>query len=160
MAPIQKPIKRSPQLAPLSREHHEGLLFGWKLKQGLANGIEERRISSFIEWFWQQHLQPHFTKEEQALPQLLSPAHPMIQQMLHEHDDIKNRVEEAIEHGDLKKFDALAQAVTDHIRFEERQLFAEVEKRASPEQLALLETVIKDEAHNDVWPDAFWIKPA
>ena len=33
-----KPLKRSKELAPLSREHHDGLLFAWKIKQGLANG--------------------------------------------------------------------------------------------------------------------------
>ena len=34
-----KPIKRSKELVPLSKEHHEGLLFAWKIKQGLQNGI-------------------------------------------------------------------------------------------------------------------------
>ena len=45
MKPEAKPIKRSKQLSPLSREHHDGLLFAWKIRQGFENGtpLEEMR---------------------------------------------------------------------------------------------------------------------
>ena len=46
-----KPLKRSQYLAPLSREHHETLLFTWKIKQGLSLKIELDRIVSFCNWF-------------------------------------------------------------------------------------------------------------
>ena len=43
-------IKRSKELAPLSPDHHEGLLFVWKIKQGLANkaSFETLRNYSFL----------------------------------------------------------------------------------------------------------------
>jgi hypothetical protein len=62
-----KPIKRSKELVPLSKEHHGSLLFGWKIKQGLRNGTDPKIIAQFIEWFWQNELQDHFKKEEQVL---------------------------------------------------------------------------------------------
>lgn len=157
MAETPKPIKRSPQLAPLSREHHEGLLFVWKLRQGLSKNIDASRMGVFVQWFWQHHLAPHFQKEEQALPLVLSPTHLLLQQMFREHEEIKKLVEEMAQHGDLKKFETLAQQLNDHIRFEERQLFGEVEKTASPEQLHLLSEHLKDDEHGAEWDDAFWM---
>jgi hypothetical protein len=52
-----KPIKRSAALSPLSREHHEGLLFAWKIRQGLQKNIDPERISKFTKWFWDTDLQ-------------------------------------------------------------------------------------------------------
>ena len=158
MSQTPTPIKRSPQLAPLSREHHEGLLFVWKIRQGVRNGIEATRISCFVQWFWQQHLAAHFEKEERFLPAILTHSHPMMAQMFREHAEIKNGVESIAQHGDLKKLEQLAQAVDDHIRFEERQLFTEIEKQASPEQLDLLSTQLVDEKNDTIWEDEFWTK--
>jgi hemerythrin-like domain-containing protein len=156
MAEAPKPIKRSAELAPLSREHHEGLLAVWKIRQGHAKGIALGRIAAFVQWFWNEHLQVHFQKEEAALPSVL-PQHPFIQQMFQEHAQIKNLVDDVAPYGDLKKFEVLAQTLNDHIRFEERQLFAEVEKAASPDQLRILSEKLQDEKNTAVWEDAFWI---
>lgn len=158
MADTPTPIKRSTQLAPLSREHHEGLLAAWKIRQGIAKTIEPERIVAFVYWFWQQHLQAHFKKEETAFPIVFSPEHPLMQQMLQEHRSIENLVQEVKQHEDLKKLEQLAQLITAHIRFEERQLFGEVEKAASPEQLQTLAELLQDEKTEAVWEDEFWIK--
>ncbi|NJO25088.1 MAG: hypothetical protein HC867_03800 [Bacteroidia bacterium] len=63
-----EPIKRSPQLAPLSREHHDGLLFVWKIRQGLQNNTDVLTIADFILWYDEQHLKTHFETEEKLLP--------------------------------------------------------------------------------------------
>ena len=160
MAELPKPIKRSPQLAPLSREHHEGLLAAWKLRQGLAKNIEAGRMAAFIHWFWQQHLAPHFQKEEQAFSTILPATNPLLQRMIREHAEIKKLVHQAQEHEDLKNFETLAQLLNDHIRFEERELFGEIEKAASPEQLEQLSGLLTDEDHNLVWEDEFWLRSA
>lgn len=159
MAQNKTPIKRSPQLAPLSREHHEGLLFVWKLRQGLAHHIEANRITMFVTWFWQQHLAAHFLKEEQALPLVLPQTHPLLQQMFGEHEAIKKLFAEIGQHGDLKKFETLAQQLNDHIRFEERHLFEAVEKAATAEQMQMLSDQLKDEEQTAVWEDEFWGRP-
>ena len=159
------PIRRSPQLAPLSREHHEGLLAVWKIRQGISKGIPAARISLFVQWFWQAHLQRHFEKEECVLTPVLSRRHPLVQRMFAEHEEIKKLVAENCGHRDteissaqvLKKLERLAQLLHDHIRFEERQLFGEVEKAASEEQLHQLFEQLKDEKSTAVWEDEFWL---
>jgi hypothetical protein len=40
-------------LAPLSREHHDGLLFAWKIKQGLANGTSIETLCNYTRGFGQ-----------------------------------------------------------------------------------------------------------
>ncbi|MEO5946621.1 MAG: hypothetical protein ABIP79_07360, partial [Chitinophagaceae bacterium] len=60
MKPETKPIKRSKQLTPLSREHHDGLLFAWKIRQGLENETPLEQLRKYTMWFWQQHIKPHF----------------------------------------------------------------------------------------------------
>jgi len=86
---LQKPIKRSIALSPLSRDHHEGLLFVWKIRQGVKKNIATERIIKFCFWFWESHLQLHFEKEKTVLPQVLSNSHSLMQQMFREHEIIK-----------------------------------------------------------------------
>src|SRR5688572_14989203 len=62
-----QPIKRSEQLAPLSREHHDGLLFAWKLRQGLAKAIPVETLSSYCIWYWKNHIKQHFHHEEDII---------------------------------------------------------------------------------------------
>src|SRR4028118_1117016 len=80
-----KPIKRCEELAPLSREHHEGLLFVWKIRQGIRKEISSERIISFCKWFWQSALEEHFKQEEKLFVRAMHLEHPMLQQMLEEH---------------------------------------------------------------------------
>jgi hypothetical protein len=59
-----KPIKRSEFLKPLSREHHRGLLFCWKIRAGIKKNVEVSRIKKYADWFYQNYLVPHFEVEE------------------------------------------------------------------------------------------------
>lgn len=88
MSQSPQPIKRSAQLAPLSREHHEGLLAVWKIRQGLRNGTDTNTIARFVQWFWQEHLHTHFQQEETVLMPLL-PGEPLLHRMMEEHEEIE-----------------------------------------------------------------------
>ena len=153
-----KPIKRSAELAPLSREHHEGLLFVWKIRQGVRNEVGVDRIAPFIKWFWQSYLQAHFNKEETALPAILPVAEPMMQQMFTEHAAIKESIEKVDADVDYEFLEQLASKVNDHIRFEERQLFNDIDKVATADQLQLLSEQLKDEENHALWTDEFWLR--
>ena len=48
METATKPLKRNPNLVPLSREHHFGLLFAWKLKQGLAKNTSLETMRDYV----------------------------------------------------------------------------------------------------------------
>ena len=54
------PIKRHKALQPLSRDHHHGLLLSGKIRAGFSKNIEPLRIKNYADWFFKNHLIPHF----------------------------------------------------------------------------------------------------
>jgi hemerythrin-like domain-containing protein len=151
------PIKRSKELAPLSREHHEGLLFVWKIRQGIRNGIATYRIADYCGWFWSTHLKNHIAIEEKVLPQVLSVEHPMMQKMLSEHEAIKEQITALQNYSSYPAFEHLARVIEYHIRFEERQLFKLVEQLAASGQLSELEKAHNEKQQASEWADEFWL---
>jgi len=155
MADKITPIKRSKELAPLSHDHHEGLMLVWKIRKGLKHGVATERIVAYCRWYWQYHLAGHFQREEELLPLVMPSNHPLFCQMMEEHDIIKRRVKSLPEDA-VQPLELLAQSLNDHIRFEERKLFNEVEKLGTPEQLQkIAEGLNKEDACPD-WQDKFW----
>ena len=154
-----KPIKRSKELAPLSREHHDGLLFAWKIKQGLANGTSVETLCNYTRWFWSNHIKPHFKDEEKVLIKFLPEDNPLVQQMLKEHAQIRGLIISLDNEPDSNSLQLLAEFISNHIRFEERELFAYAEKVLNPEQLQEIYSDLPNESHCDTeWTDEFWIK--
>lgn len=155
MADEIKPIKRSKELAPLSRDHHDGLMLVWKIRKGIKNGVAPERIAAYCRWFWEHHLEGHFQREEDLLPTVLPSDHPLLRQMLEEHHLIKRRIN-GLPDGQVEALELFAQSISDHIRFEERQLFCEVERVATPEQLRQIAEVLNQEESCPAWEDTFW----
>lgn len=158
--PVPTPIKRSKELAPLSREHHNGLLFVFKIKQGLKLGIDKERIGAFCSWSWDSHFNLHFRKEEAALVPVLGMPHPLIERMLSEHGKIQTLFESINVDLSFATLESLAQCINDHIRFEERQLFSLIEQVATPERLKVIEqSLAVAQPACSQWADEFWIVP-
>jgi hemerythrin-like domain-containing protein len=154
-----KPIKRSNEIAPLSREHHEGLLLGWKIKKGIANGTSVKTISSYVKWFWENHLLNHFKKEETVLIEFVPADNMHVMQMFEEHKTITNKISEIEKLPNEKLLLELSTMLEAHIRFEERILFNEIEQILNEEQLKKLgEDLSKEEKSKAVWDDEFWLK--
>ena len=154
-----KPLKRSKELAPLSREHHDGLLFAWKIKQGLANGTPIETLVNYTRWFWSNHIKPHFKDEEKVLMKFLPADNPLVQQMLKEHSQIRDLVISLDKEPDVNSLQLLAEFINNHIRFEERQLFVYAEQALTPGQLNEIFKEVSDELHCDTeWKDDFWVK--
>lgn len=154
-----KPLKRSKELAPLSREHHDGLLFAWKIKQGLANGTSIETLCNYTRWFWTNHIKAHFKDEEKVLVKFLPADNPLVLQMFDEHSQIRDLIISIDKEPDPGSLQSLADFVNNHIRFEERKLFAYAEETLTPEQL----NEIYNELPNDTlckteWKDEFWVK--
>ena len=159
MSQTPKPIKRSEQLAPLSRDHHEGLLFVWKIRQGLKNGTDINTLSRFVQWFWENDLQEHFKKEEQVLAKQLPPDDALIHRMIDEHQNIEALIHINENIADRILLVQIADAVNDHIRFEERELFPHAEKVLHPGQLNILYTELSGERSSlSIWEVEFWLK--
>lgn len=164
MANEIKPIKRSKQLAPLSREHHDGLLFAWKIKQGIDNKTPLDILRSYSLWYWRHHIKPHFFQEEKILLPYMPAGHPMAIRLKEEHDHIRELILGLDDEADKRTLMILCDLVTQHIRFEERELFTYLEELLSPSKLdEIFEQLEKhpvtcDDEMPDAWKDEFWIK--
>lgn len=155
-APIN-PIKRSTQLAPLSREHHEGLLFAWKIKQGLENKTAPEKLRAYALWYWRHHIKPHFFQEEKILLPYLPAENPMAKRLKEEHDHIRELILGLDEQADRRSLLLLCDLINHHIRFEERELFVFLENRLSPQKLD--EIFLQLEKHPlscEEWKEEFW----
>ena len=154
-----KPIKRSKELAPLSREHHDGLLFVWKIKQGLANGTSTETLCNYTRWFWSNHLDPHFNDEEKVLVKFLPGDNALVKQMFREHAQIRDLIISLDKELSADSLQLLANLINDHIRFEERHLFAYAEENLTADQLnEIYKELSHDSSCNTEWKDEFWVK--
>jgi len=159
MAEEIKPIKRSEELAPLSREHHDGLLFVWKINQGLANGTAVETICNYTRWFWANHIKPHFKDEEKVLIEFLPADNPLVMQMIKEHAQIRDLILSLDKEPDKNTLQILAEFLNNHIRFEERKLFVYAEETLTSEQLNSIYQQLADEPHCDTeWKEEFWVR--
>lgn len=151
----RRPIRRHTALQPFSREHHHGLLLSWKIRTGLSKGIPTERIKAYSDWFFANHLLHHFDMEErQVFPVLGDRKHPMVRRALREHGRLR-RLFAATK--DLDRYLSLIEEeLTAHIRYEERVLFQEVQKLATPEQLLAIEHLHKGTPFAEEWEDCFW----
>lgn len=139
----------------MSREHHHGLLVGWKIRMGIRNEIDPSRIRRYLNWFYTHHLVPHFVMEEHYLFPILGAGHEEVQTALEQHYQIHQffiKPEFTIQ--DLQD---LEQLMTQHIRFEERVLFNTIQSCADEETLHLLDTHLLDEDFTDNETDPFWL---
>lgn len=150
-----KPIKRCESLKPLSREHHHGLLFSWKLKTGIKKNVEVSRIKKYADWFYQNYLIPHFEVEEKHVFPILGHENELIKRAVSEHRKLQELLETSS--TDFQKNIVLiSDELVNHIRFEERVLFGEIQKIATAEQLQSIEFNHSDEKFVDNLTDPFW----
>jgi len=154
-----KPLKRSKELAPLSREHHDGLLFAWKIKQGLANETAIETLCNYTRWFWSNHIKPHFKEEEKVLVKFLPEDNALVRQMFREHAQIRDLIISLDKEPDSSSLQLLAEFINNHIRFEERELFAYAEKTLTQEQLNEIFKELPNELQCETeWKDEFWVR--
>ncbi len=147
------PIKRHVALQPVSREHHYGLLLSWKIREGLKRKIELSRIKKYIDWFWTEHLCKHFEFEEAYVFPILGKEHQFIERALNEHERLKLLFLANV--ADEENLSSIEQELSEHIRFEERILFQEIQNVASKDQLDVIEKEHSKITADD-WPDEFW----
>lgn len=149
------PIKRHQALLSYSRDHHFGLLLGWKIKQGLGRAVAPDRISDYVLYFFDYDLQQHFTEEEELLFPKLPPDNVLRQRAEREHAVIYGLVAQLrFETANESLLLRFADTLTDHIRFEERELFAALQPMLGDQ-----ETVPDDKRSAQVdndWEDRFW----
>jgi hemerythrin-like domain-containing protein len=154
------PIKRSSELVPLSRDHHNGLLLCWKIRQGINKGIDTDRIAAYISHVFDTELAPHFELEEQVLFSLI-PEDEKFKRASNEHLQLREIVLALRQHkATTDTLLSFANLLESHIRYEERDLFNYIETHIQTVQLRIagemIEQAYKNACHID-WKDDFWI---
>lgn len=154
------PLKRDENLLKLSRDHHAGLLFCWKIRQGVKYHVAVERMIEYIKYFWDHHFSTHFKEEEEFL--FAEVRDKEVQKALDDHQKIKTFVDQVSISGMENEEDVLLEltdTVDDHIRYEERVLFPHLQEKLSDEQLRLIGEQIVEEPLTDNYEDEFWKKP-
>ena len=157
---LKKPVNRNEHLKKFSRKHHFSLLFCWKIRQGLKTNVAMERIRKYVQYFWQQHLQPHFREEEKIFFAPIKDR--LVQRAINEHKYIKQQVEDLANYSgnnERKSLAKIADMVYEHVRYEERDLFPHLERKLSKEQLENIgEQIAKHHPSSlqDQYEDQFW----
>jgi hemerythrin-like domain-containing protein len=146
-------MKRSASLAPLSRDHHQGLVVAQRLVRATADtAADARRV--FLA-FWLADGRRHFAiEEEQLLPAIahrVPPDHAAVVRVLCDHVELRRRAVdvEAAEPVSVAALRELGDRLQRHIRHEERVLFPLIETALSePELTALAEAIEQAEGRS------------
>jgi iron-sulfur cluster repair protein YtfE (RIC family) len=138
-------VKRSPELTPLSHDHHHGLFAAMKLKRATGDTAADAR-DGFLA-YWHSEGRTHFAIEEDLLLPAFArhaPAdHEAIVRVLVEHVDLRRRgqdVETAA--ATLEDLHELGGRLQAHIRHEENILFPLIESTLPHDELAALGAAI------------------
>ena len=135
---MPQPLKRRPELQPLSSEHHNGLLLALRVRTSLAGRPAAGAPASLaglvdcVRGDYESMLLPHFRSEEEVLLAIetrhIDTHDPFVVRVLTEHVAVHGHVLEATREGrtDDARRTALGHFATlldAHIRFEEREWF-------------------------------------
>jgi hemerythrin-like domain-containing protein len=152
-------MKRHESIAALSRDHHFGLLFCWKIRQGIRKQVPTERMQGYVQYFWDNHLRQHFEEEERWLFPAIQGA--FCERAISEHAQIRQLVEavNSITPVVPEELNSLADCLDKHIRFEERTLFPYIEKELPAQVLIEIGSRLNlpDQGHpKDDYHDEFW----
>jgi hemerythrin-like domain-containing protein len=128
-------MKRSEELAPLSRDHHQGLFAALKLRRGAPDARDV-----FLR-FWVDGRRHFAIEEELLLPALarhVPPDHEAIVRVLVEHVELRRRAQDIEVAATPVALKELGDRLHAHIRHEEDVLFPLIERTLPPEELATL----------------------
>lgn len=121
-------MKRSLTLTPLSREHHQALVFCKRLRE-IFNAPSDNQLQQWLMFkpVLVAALLPHFEEEERYfLDELeVSSQHHLMQHMLQDHQSIRDFIN-TDEVAEL--LGVFADLLMAHVRFEERELFPWLEE--------------------------------
>lgn len=155
------PIKRSEELQPLSRQHHNGLLFCLLLQKGIKKQADLEVMKEFIQSFWYKDLHHHFDLEEIYLTPLSNHYAGLkdgLDRMMKEHYEIKNIINENSINISYRSIDELRAQLNVHIRFEEKELFPLIEQTITEQQRHSIGSILAHEKDDNCmnYPIKFW----
>jgi hemerythrin-like domain-containing protein len=134
-------MKRSDALSALSRDHHHVLVEAKSLRDA-EPGREDEVAGRFVE-FWAADVEPHLAREEEVLvPPYLAAggSEDLVRRLRREHAEIREHAEHLRTRLDAAGvcsgcLGRMGDLLHDHVRFEERELFPDVERVLPPGEL-------------------------
>ncbi len=150
----RKPLKRHPALQGISREHHQALMLVFNLKKGLEKGIQPRRLSHYVRWFFEHYFERHLAAEESKIFPLLGNDHPLIKKALEEHQVIQRHLKTEL--NSKNELIVFAKLLENHIRFEERELFEVMQDQIDESMLLTAGERWEETDFCLLYPDPFW----
>ncbi|MDO5656056.1 MAG: hemerythrin domain-containing protein [Flavobacteriaceae bacterium] len=149
-----KPIKRAIEMQGVSRDHHHALLLSWKINKGIEKNVEPQRIIDYVHWFRNEYLLPHFEIEEKWMFPILGNENEKVQRALNEHVTLLN---DSLSASNFHELEIFAENLKNHIRFEERDLFQDIQLAATKDELKLIEQHHNEGDFCERTQDEFWL---
>lgn len=142
-------MKRHIALQPLTRDHHQGLILAQMIKKdapqyrGMPADTEGK--TEYTLNFYKTNLSKHFKDEEEILFPFVKgkdkALDSLIDEIISEHGKIESLVDLLkTKNSPEELLDKLGYLLESHIRKEERNLFVEIEKILSEDELKILIT--------------------
>src|SRR5699024_8705161 len=155
---MMKPENRPKELEAVSDEHYEMLLFGWRVAEGLRKQVKPERIKAYADWFFEHYLIPHFRIEEKYVFPIIGLKKVRVRRALANHRRMIRLFQN--EKDVFLSLNRIEEEIGAFIRFEERVILKQVQSKATPEELALIERK-HEEIHvaENTWTDKFWENP-
>ena len=140
-------MKRHQALYTLSHDHHQGLILAQQLKKGapqykgMPSTLEDKKEYTLS--FYKTELMKHFQDEElilfPAVKNKSAEVDKLISEIISEHRKMESLIEELDKTNNLEDvLDELGRLLEKHIRTEERELFVEIEKVLTDEELKII----------------------
>jgi hypothetical protein len=143
-------VRRSPALAPLSRDHHESLVAAQRLRRATDANVSDARAAFLA--FWDRACLHHFRIEEDVLLPALArwgdAYDPLVARTLCDHVAIRAAVASlrSAPQPATDELHGLGDQLAEHVRMEERELFPMIERTVPAAALdALVDRVVQAE---------------
>lgn len=141
-----------PGIMQLKQEHLHNLMLCTNIRMGFSKGVPLPRIKTYVDWYWQCHLQPHFKNEENHIFPILGMRNKLIQKAVAEHRRLERLFESKTDV--LKTLSRIEETLEAHVRFEDRILFKEIGEKTGEKYRDTMETTDYDTHYT--WSDEFW----
>ncbi|PVW12612.1 hemerythrin domain-containing protein [Marixanthomonas spongiae] len=153
---MKKPPKRDESLEPISDEHYNLLMFGWKISEAMRNNIETERIKAYADWFKEKYLEPHTEIEKKHVFPILGMDNVRVKKAMANHRRLLRLFNDTT--NVYKSLNRIEEEIGRYIRFEERILYNEIQAVATKKQLQDIKKHHEAVSFSDKeWKDKFWI---
>lgn len=138
----------------LTDEHDLVLRLCTRIRTGLQQNVNTKRIRDYVEWFRTHYLDPHFEIEKKHIFPILG-MNVRVKRALANHRRIHRLLTCSCE--DLKVLSLLEEELATFIRYEEKILYQKIRALVSDDKRLEIEQHLMGIPYNDEdWKDHFW----